>query len=154
MILRDEWKRARQERAVFEQVASLRTKVEEIEANRDLDICKGSRAARREVANGFWEVLTSLEKRWVDKKKEVSAEIQLHEMVANLDLLSEIKEDGLVVKDEIVRLKEMEKDSEAAANLAAVTDWSVAGLDRPQVSKDSIIDDEAANSSVREEASS
>ena len=51
--MRDEWKRARQERAVFEQVASLRTKVEEIEANRDLDICKGSRAARREVANGF-----------------------------------------------------------------------------------------------------
>ena len=52
-----------------------------------------------------------MEKRWVDKKKEVSAEIQLHEMVANLDLLSEIKEDGLVVKDEIVRLKEMEKTS-------------------------------------------
>ncbi|WZZ35163.1 hypothetical protein YC2023_018564 [Brassica napus] len=155
MILRNEWKRASQERAVFEtEVAALMTKVVELEAGRDRDICRSSLAARCEVANGFREVLTSLEKRCVDKKKEVSAEIQLHEMVANLDLLSEIKEDGLVVKDEIVRLKEMEKDSEAAANLAAVTDWSVVGLDRPQLSKDSIIDDEAANSSVREEASS
>ncbi|XP_013617560.1 PREDICTED: uncharacterized protein LOC106324085 [Brassica oleracea var. oleracea] len=155
MILRNEWKRASQERAVFEtEVAALMTKVVELEAGRDRDICRSSLAARCEVANGFREVLTSLEKRCVDKKKGVSAEIQLHEMVANLDLLSEIKEDGLVVKDEIVRLKEMEKDSEAAANLAAVTDWSVAGLDRPHLSKDSIIDDEAANSSVREEASS
>ncbi|KAF3572921.1 hypothetical protein F2Q69_00058656 [Brassica cretica] len=118
MILRDEWKRARQERAVFEQVAALRTK------------------------------------RWVDKKKEVSAEIQLHEVVANLDLLSEIKEHGLVVEDEIVRLKEMKEDCKAAANLPAVMNWLIADLDLPQVSKDSIIVDEAANSSVREEASS
>ena len=79
--------------------------------------------------------------------------MQLHEVVSYLDLLSEIKEDGLVVEDEIVCLKEMKKDCEAAANLAAVPDWSVAGLDLPQVSEDSIIDDEAANSSAREEAS-
>ena len=80
MILRDEWKRARQERAVFEtEVATLRTKVVELEADRDRDIRRGSRAARREIANGFREVLTSLEKRWVDKKKEVSTEIHLHE---------------------------------------------------------------------------
>ena len=80
MILRDEWKRARQERAVFEtEVATLRTKVVELEADRDRDIRRGSRAARCEIANGFREVLTSLEKRWVDKKKEVSTEIHLHE---------------------------------------------------------------------------
>ena len=95
-----------------------------------------------------------MEKRWVDKKKEVSAEIQLHEVVANLYLLSKIKEHGLVVEDEIVRLKEMEEDCKAAANLAVVPNWSVADLDLPQVSKDSIIVDEAVNSSVREEASS
>ena len=60
-------------------MAALRTKVVELEADRDRDIRRGSRAARREIANGFREVLTSLEKRWVDKKKEVSAEIHLHE---------------------------------------------------------------------------
>ena len=93
MILSDEWKRARQERAVFEtQVATLRTKVVELETDNDRDIHRGSRAALREIANGFREVLTSLEKKWVDKKKEVSAEIQLHEVIVNLDLLNEIKD--------------------------------------------------------------
>ena len=48
----------------------------------------------------------------------------------------------------------MEKDSEAIGSLAAVLDWSVAGLDLPQVSEDSIVDDEAVSSSAREEASS
>ncbi|KAG5415271.1 hypothetical protein IGI04_002838 [Brassica rapa subsp. trilocularis] len=91
--------------------------------------------------------------KWVDKKKEVSADIQLHEVVANLDLLNEIKDEGLVVEDEIVCLKEMEKDCEAASSLAAVPDWSVAGLDLPQVSEDSI-NNEAASSSTRKEASS
>ena len=154
MILRDEWKRARQERVVFEtEVATLRTKVVELETDRDRDICGGSRAARREIANGFREVLTSLEKKWVDKKKEVFAEIQLNEVVAKLDLLNEIKDEGLVAEDEIVRLKEIEKDCEVTASFAAVPDWSVAGLDLPQVSED-LIDDEAESSSAREEANS
>ena len=95
MLLKDEWQRARRERAAFEtEVAALRTKVAELETGRDRDIRRGSRAARREVANGFREVLASLENRWVNKKKEVSADIQLHEVVANLDLLNEIKNEG------------------------------------------------------------
>lgn len=79
MLLKDEWKRAPKERGIFEtEVAALRSTVVELEANRDRDIHRGSCAARREIANGFQEVLSSLEKRWVEKKKEVSAEIQLH----------------------------------------------------------------------------
>ncbi|KAF3534352.1 hypothetical protein DY000_02039888 [Brassica cretica] len=95
-----------EEREIFEtEVATLRTKVVELETDRDRDIRRGSRAARREVANNF----------------------------------QEIKDEGLVVEDEIVCLKEMEKDCEAAASLAAaslaaVSDWSAAGLDLPQVS--------------------
>ena len=155
MLLKDEWQRARCERAAFEtEVAALGTKVAELEAGRDRDIRKGSRAARREVANGFREILASLEKRWVGKKKEESAEIQLHEVVANLDLLNEIKKEGLVVDEDIVRLKEMVKDCEAIASLASVPDWSVAGLDLPQVSEDSVVNDEAADSSSSEGASS
>ena len=138
MILRDEWHRARQKRAVFEtEVATLRTNVVELETDRDRDIRRGSRAARREIASGFREVLTSLEKKWVDKKKEVSAEIQLHEVVANLHLL--------IVEDEIPRLKEMEKDCEAFASLATIPNWSVAGLDLPQVSEDSVVNDEVVD---------
>ena len=155
MLLKDEWQRARCERAAFEtEVSALGTKVAELEAGRDRDIRKGSRAARREVANGFREILASLEKRWVGKKKEESAEIQLHEVVANLDLLNEIKKEGLVVDEDIVRLKEMVKDCEAIASLASVPDWSVAGLDLPQVSEDSVVNDEAADSSSSEGASS
>ena len=63
-----------------------------------------------------------MKKRWVDKKKEVSTEIQLHGVVANLDLLNEIKDKGLVVEDEIAPLKEMEKDCEAIASLVTVPD--------------------------------
>lgn len=84
----------------------------------------------------------------------MSAEIQLHEVVANLDLLNEIKDEGLVVDDEIVLLKEMEKYCEAVASSDAVPDWSVEGLDLPQVFEDSIVGDEDAISSTREEASS
>ncbi|KAF3543058.1 hypothetical protein DY000_02008075 [Brassica cretica] len=133
MLLKDEWQRARRERAAFEtEVAALGTKVAELEAGRDRDI----------------------QKRWVGKKKEESAEIQLHEVVANLDLLNEIKKEGLVVDEEIIRLKEMVKDCEAIASLAAVPDWSVAGLDLPQVSEDSVVNDEAADSSSGEGVSS
>lgn len=52
----------------------------------------------------------------------MSAEIQLHGVVANLDLLNEIKDKGLVVEDEIAPLKEMEKDCEAIASLVTVPD--------------------------------
>ncbi|KAF2593761.1 hypothetical protein F2Q70_00043502 [Brassica cretica] len=95
-----------------------------------------------------------MEKRCVDKKKEVSAEIQHQEVVANLDLLNEIKNEGLVVDEEIIRLKEIEKDCEAIASLAAVPDWSVAGLDLPEVSEDLVVNDEAEDSSSGEGASS
>ena len=67
---------------------------------------------------------------------------------------SEIKNEGLVVDEEIVCLKEMEKDCEAIASLAAVPDWSVAGLDLPQVSEDSVANDEAAGSFSGKGASS
>ncbi|KAF3526281.1 hypothetical protein F2Q69_00048139 [Brassica cretica] len=89
-----------------------------------------------------------MEKRCVDKKKEVSAEIQHQEVVANLDLLNEIENEGLVVDEEIIRLKEIEKDCEAIASLAAVPDWSVAGLDLPEVSEDLVVNDEAEDSEV------
>ncbi|KAF2598043.1 hypothetical protein F2Q68_00010090 [Brassica cretica] len=153
MLLKDEWQRARRERAAFEtEVAALRTKVAELETGHDRDIRRGSRAARRKVADGFREVIASLEKRWLEKQKEVSAGIQLHELVANLYLLTEIKNEGLVVDEEIDHQKEMEKDFEAIVGLAAVPDWSVAGLNLPQVSEDSIVNDAAVSSSYGEGA--
>ncbi|KAG2282451.1 hypothetical protein Bca52824_053671 [Brassica carinata] len=65
----------------------------------------------------------------MSKKKEVSAEIQLQEVIANIDLLNEVKDGGLTVDAELARLKEMEEDCEGLVASAAVSDWSISELD-------------------------
>ena len=82
----------------------------------------------------------------MNKKKEVSAEIWLQEVVANIDLFNELKDGGLTVDAELARLKDMEKHYEDLVTLAAVPDWSISELDLPQVSEDSV--DQARGSSV------
>ncbi|KAG2297635.1 hypothetical protein Bca52824_044304 [Brassica carinata] len=81
----------------------------------------------------YREVLESLKGRWASKKKEVSAEICLQEVAANIDLLNEHKDGGLTVDAELARLKEIEGDCEGLVALAAVPDWSISELDLPQV---------------------
>ncbi|KAF3594351.1 hypothetical protein DY000_02022059 [Brassica cretica] len=90
--------------------------------------------------------IAALEEKWANKKKDTSAEIQLQEVVANIDLLNELKGGGLNVAAEHTRLNEMEKDCEGLVALAAVSDWSIFGLDLPLVSEDSV--DQARGSSV------
>ncbi|KAF2564053.1 hypothetical protein F2Q70_00016832 [Brassica cretica] len=65
----------------------------------------------------------------MSKKKEVSAEIQLQEVIANIDLLNEVKDGGLTVDAELARLKEMEEDCEGLVASAAMSDWSISELD-------------------------
>ncbi|KAF2551408.1 hypothetical protein F2Q68_00034013 [Brassica cretica] len=110
------------------------------------NIRRASHVARRDVAGRYREILVSLKEKWMNKKNEVSAEIQLQEVVANIDLLNELKDGGLTVDAELARLKEMEKDCEVLVTLAAVSDWSISELDLPQVSEDSV--DQAGGSSV------
>nr|VDD35645.1 unnamed protein product [Brassica oleracea] len=110
------------------------------------NIHRASRVARRDVAGRYREILVSLKEKWMNKKKEVSTEIQLQEVVANIDLLNELKDGGLTVDAELARLKEMGKDYEVLVTLAAVSDWSISELDLPQVSEDSV--DQAGGSSV------
>ncbi|KAG2276211.1 hypothetical protein Bca52824_058766 [Brassica carinata] len=49
--------------------------------------------------------LESLKEKWVNKKKEASAEIQLQVVVANIDLLNELKDGSLNVGAELARLR-------------------------------------------------
>ncbi|KAF3538348.1 hypothetical protein F2Q69_00021508 [Brassica cretica] len=63
--------------------------------------------------------------KWTRKMKEVSAEIQLQEVTANIDLINELKDGGLTVDAELARLKEMEGDCEGLVASAAVSDWSI-----------------------------
>ncbi|KAF3503732.1 hypothetical protein F2Q69_00043019 [Brassica cretica] len=78
------------------------------------------------------EVLESLKDKGSSKKKEVSAEIQLQEVTANIDLMDQLKNGGLTVDAELARLKEMEGDCEDLVASAAVPDWSISELDLPQ----------------------
>ena len=83
------------------QMGSQKARIAALEVERDREIRRASRVARRDI-------LESLKDKWTTKKKGVSAEIQLHEVIANIDLLNELKDGGLTVDAELARLKEME----------------------------------------------
>ena len=143
--LTDDWRRTANA-TLAAQVVAQRAKIETLEVERDRDIHRASHIARRDVAGQCRKVLESLKEKWANKKKEASVEIRLQEVVANIDLLNEIKDGGLNVDAELARLKEMEKDCEGLVALAAVSDWSIFGLGLPQVSEDLV--DQARGSSV------
>ena len=111
-----------------------KAKIAALEVERDRDIRCASRIARRDIEQRYREILESLKDRWTSKKKEVSAEIQLQEVTANIDLLNELKDGGLAVDVELARLKEIEGDCEDLVASAAVPDWSIYELDLPQIS--------------------
>lgn len=94
ICMKEEW-----QRATFEaEVKSQRAKIAELKEERDQDIRRASRVARREIAEGYKGFLASLEEKWEKKKKEAAAITQLQEVVANIDLLNEIRGGGLVVE--------------------------------------------------------
>lgn len=142
MFLKEEWRKAREEQMIFEtEVATQKTKVAEFLAERERDIRCESRAMHCEIADRYRGVLALIENKWSDKKKELEAEIQLREVIANIDLLSELKEGGLIIDEELARLKQMEKDCEALSELAAVPNWTLSDFDLPEVSGHSVGDD-------------
>ena len=128
------------------QVVAQKAKVAALEVERDRDILRASRIARHDINQRYREILGSLKDKWTSKKKEVSAEIQLQEVTANIDLLNELKDGGLTVDAELARLKEVERDCEDLVTSDAVLDWSISELDLPQISEDSV--DQIGGSSV------
>ncbi|XP_048622646.1 uncharacterized protein LOC125591822 [Brassica napus] len=149
--LTEDWRRVHLENeALTSQIVAQRARIAALEVERDRDIRHTSRIARRDIAAKYQEVLKSLKGRWASKKKEVSAEIQLQEVTANIDLLNELWDGGLTVDAELARLKGMEGDCEDLVALAAVPDWSISKLDLPQVSDDSV--DQIGGSSVSDDS--
>ncbi|KAF3595232.1 hypothetical protein DY000_02021089 [Brassica cretica] len=136
--LTEDWRRVHlKSEALTSQMVAQRARIEALKVERDRDVRRASRIARRDIAEKYREVLESLKGRWASKKKEVSAEIRLQEVTANIDLLNELKDGGLTVDVELTRLKEKDGDCEGLVTLAAVPDWSISELDLPQVSDDS-----------------
>ena len=127
------------------QMGSQKARIAALEVERDREIRRASRVARRDI-------LESLKDKWTTKKKGVSAEIQLHEVIANIDLLNELKDGGLTVDAELACLKEIEGDCEDLVASATVPDWSISELDIPQVSDDSV--DQVGGSSVPDDSAS
>ncbi|KAF3519173.1 hypothetical protein DY000_02058491 [Brassica cretica] len=139
--LTEDWRRIHQENeALTTQVVAQKAKVAALEVERDQDIRRASRIARRDIEQRYREILESLKDKWTSKKKEVSAEIQLQEVTTNIDLLNELKDGGVTVDAELARLKEMERDCEDLVASAAVPDWSISELDLPQISEDSVVE--------------
>lgn len=79
----------------------------------------------------------SLEDKWSDKEKETVARIQLQELVASIDLLTEIKEGNFDVDGELSRLQELEKDCGVLVDSYPSLGWTIFDLDLPQVSEES-----------------
>ena len=137
--LTEDWRRVHLENETLtSQMVAQRARIVALEVERDRDIRRASPIARGDIAAKYREVLEFLNDRWASKKKEVSAEIRLQEVTANIDLLNELKDGGLTVDAELARLKGMEGDCEDLVALAAVPDWSISELDLPQVSDDSV----------------
>ncbi|KAF3528058.1 hypothetical protein DY000_02041763 [Brassica cretica] len=111
--LTEDWRRVHLENeALTSQMVAQRERIAALEVERDRDIRRASRIARRDIAAKCREVLESLKDRWASKKKEVSVKIRLQEVTANIDLLTELKDGGLTVDAELARLKGMEGDCE------------------------------------------
>ncbi|KAF2557074.1 hypothetical protein F2Q68_00016340 [Brassica cretica] len=118
--LTEDWRRVHLENeALTSQMVAQRARIVALEVERDRDIHHASRIARRDITAKYREVLESLKDRWASKKKEVSAEIRLQEVTANIDLLTELKDGGLTVDSELARLKGMEGDCEDLVDLRA-----------------------------------
>ena len=151
--LTEDWRRNYHENeALMTQVVAQKAKVAALEVERDQDIRRSSRINRRDIEQRYREVLESLKDKWSSKKKEVSAEIQLQEVTANIDLLNELKDGGLTVDAELARLKEMEGDCEDLVASAAAPDWSISELNLPQISEDSV--DQIGGSSLPDHSAS
>ncbi|XP_013608163.1 PREDICTED: uncharacterized protein LOC106314908 [Brassica oleracea var. oleracea] len=76
--LSEDGRRIHQENeALTTQVVAQKAKIAALEVERDRDIRRASRIARRDIEQRYREILESLKDRWTSKKKEVSAEIRL-----------------------------------------------------------------------------
>ncbi|KAF2593552.1 hypothetical protein F2Q70_00042445 [Brassica cretica] len=151
--LTEDWRRVHQEnKALTTQVVAQKVKIAALEVERDRDICRDSRIARRDMEQRYREILESLKDWWTRKKKEVSAEIRLQEVTTNINLLNELKDGGLAIDAELARLKEMERDCEDLVASAAVPDWSISELDLPRIFENSR--DQIGGSSVPDDTAS
>lgn len=75
------------------------------------------------------------------KKEEVAAEIRLQEVRARIKVLSEYKEGGFEIDEELARLRSHENSCDIDYALTAVSDTSLRQIDLPAISEELINQD-------------
>ncbi|KAG5388413.1 hypothetical protein IGI04_029954 [Brassica rapa subsp. trilocularis] len=109
--LTEDWKRVHLvNKALKSRMVAKRARIVALEVERDRDVRRASRIARRDTAAKYREILE-------------------RNVVANIDLLTELKDGGLTVDAELAHLKEMERECADLPASAAVPDWSISELD-------------------------
>ncbi|XP_056850762.1 uncharacterized protein At3g60930, chloroplastic-like [Raphanus sativus] len=122
------------EHQVQELIASSRVSQQNKEAEVKLAVRKG----KKEVAEAYNKILTSVKEKFVKKKEETDALIYAQELQANTELLKELLSKEIEsAEDEYHRLMVLILDAGAAYEKAQVSDFSVSKLPIPQFSESS-----------------
>lgn len=94
--------------------------------------------ARRSLAVEYDDVLDAVRAKLLKKKEEAAAEVALQRVRARIEVLSEYKEGGFELDEELKRLREREIECDVDYNATAVSDPSLGRIDLPQISGDSV----------------
>ncbi|KAF3603741.1 hypothetical protein F2Q69_00036980 [Brassica cretica] len=108
---------------------------------RDAAVRKECDLARRSLAREYDAVLAVVKDKLQKKKKETAAEIRLQEVRARIEALTEYREGGFELEEELERLRDREISLDVGYGLASVSDPSLSRLEVPDVSGDSVDQD-------------
>ncbi|XP_018453661.2 uncharacterized protein At3g60930, chloroplastic-like [Raphanus sativus] len=122
------------ERQVQEMIASSQVSQRNKEAEVKLAVRKG----KKEVADAYNKILTSVKEKFVKKKDETDALIYAQELQANTELLKDLLSKEIEnAEEEYHRLMVLVPEAAAAYEKAQVSDFSVSKLPIPQFSESS-----------------
>ncbi|XP_056864129.1 meiosis-specific protein ASY2-like [Raphanus sativus] len=106
--------------------------------NKEADVKLAVRKGKKEVAEAYNKILTSVKEKFVKKKEETDALIYAQELQANTELLKDILSKEIEnAEEEYHRLMVLIPDAAAAYGKAQVSDFSVSKLPIPQFSESS-----------------
>ena len=104
----------------------------------EVAVLRACRRAHRALIQEYDVILGSVRAKMLKKKEETAAEIRLQEVRARSEALSEYKEGGFEIDEELARLRDKEIEFDIDYGAATVSDPSLDRIDLPQSSEDSI----------------
>ncbi|KAH0922631.1 hypothetical protein HID58_022649 [Brassica napus] len=111
---------------------SMREKCKREINGREVAVRRACRLARRALIQEYDTILGLVRAKFLKKKEETAAEIRLQEVRARIEALSENKEGGFEIDEELARLKDKEIEFNIDYGAAVVSDPSLDCIDLPQ----------------------